>query len=55
MNRAGYAASKGGLLQLTKWLSTYLAPDVRVNMISPNESIEIKQKVLKQDMLQILH
>ena len=34
-NRAGYAASKGGLLQLTKWLSTYLAPHVRVNMISP--------------------
>jgi len=32
---AAYAASKGGLLQLTRWLSTTLAPDVRVNSISP--------------------
>jgi NAD(P)-dependent dehydrogenase (short-subunit alcohol dehydrogenase family) len=32
---AAYAASKGGLLQLTRWLSTVLAPDVRVNSISP--------------------
>ena len=34
-NRAGYSASKAGLLQLTKWFATYLAPNVRVNMISP--------------------
>ena len=34
-NPAAYAASKGGLLQLTRWLSTTLAPDVRVNSISP--------------------
>ena len=34
-NRAGYSASKAGLLQLTKWFATYLAPKVRVNMISP--------------------
>ncbi|QBY01302.1 SDR family oxidoreductase [Rhodophyticola sp. CCM32] len=34
-NPAAYAASKGGLLQLTRWLSTVLAPDVRVNAISP--------------------
>ncbi len=32
---AAYAASKGGLTQLTRWLSTTLAPDVRVNTISP--------------------
>jgi len=32
---AAYAASKGGLLQLTRWLSTILAPEVRVNCISP--------------------
>ncbi|MCH8840781.1 MAG: SDR family NAD(P)-dependent oxidoreductase, partial [Planctomycetes bacterium] len=31
----GYAASKGGLIQLTRWLATVLAPDVRVNSISP--------------------
>jgi NAD(P)-dependent dehydrogenase (short-subunit alcohol dehydrogenase family) len=30
-----YAASKGGLVQLTRWLATTLAPRVRVNAISP--------------------
>ena len=30
-----YAASKGGLLNLTKWLSSTLAPKVRVNSITP--------------------
>ena len=34
-NPAAYAASKGGLLQLTRWLATALAPNVRVNAISP--------------------
>ena len=34
-NPAAYAASKGGLLQLTRWLSTVLAPEVRVNAITP--------------------
>lgn len=34
-NPAAYAASKGGLLQLTRWLATTLAPTVRVNAISP--------------------
>lgn len=34
-NPAGYAASKGGLMQLTRWLSTTLAPDIRVNAFSP--------------------
>lgn len=32
---AAYAASKGGLLQLSRWLSTVLAPEIRVNSISP--------------------
>lgn len=32
---AAYAASKGGLIQLTRWLATTLAPRVRVNSISP--------------------
>lgn len=34
-NPAAYAASKGGLIQLTRWLSTVLAPNIRVNCISP--------------------
>jgi NAD(P)-dependent dehydrogenase (short-subunit alcohol dehydrogenase family) len=34
-NPAAYAASKGGLIQLTRWLSTTLAPKVRVNALTP--------------------
>lgn len=34
-NPAAYGASKGGLLQLSRWLATTLAPSVRVNAISP--------------------
>ena len=34
-NPAAYAASKGGLIQLTRWLATSLAPDIRVNCVSP--------------------
>jgi NAD(P)-dependent dehydrogenase (short-subunit alcohol dehydrogenase family) len=34
-NPAAYAASKGGLLQLTRWLATTLAPEVRVNALTP--------------------
>lgn len=32
---AAYAASKGALIQLTRWLATVLAPGIRVNCISP--------------------
>jgi NAD(P)-dependent dehydrogenase (short-subunit alcohol dehydrogenase family) len=34
-NPAAYAATKGGLAQLTRYLSTVLAPDVRVNGFAP--------------------
>ena len=33
-NPAAYAASKGGLVQLTRWLATVLAPHVRSNAIT---------------------
>ncbi|MFH0954144.1 MAG: SDR family oxidoreductase [Verrucomicrobiota bacterium] len=34
-NPAAYAASKGGLLAMTRWFATVLAPKVRVNAITP--------------------
>ena len=34
-NPAAYSVSKGGLIQLTKWLSKTISPEIRVNTISP--------------------
>ncbi|NBT46675.1 MAG: SDR family oxidoreductase [Actinobacteria bacterium] len=34
-NPAAYGAAKGGLIQFTRWLSTTVAPTIRVNAISP--------------------
>jgi NAD(P)-dependent dehydrogenase (short-subunit alcohol dehydrogenase family) len=34
-NPAAYAASKGGLIQMTRWLATTMAPKVRVNALAP--------------------
>lgn len=34
-NPPGYAASKGGIIQLTRYLATVLAPKIRVNSITP--------------------
>ena len=64
-NPAAYAASKGGLLQLTRWLSTVLAPAIRVNSISPggvfaqqpeafharyNERTPLKRMAVEEDL-----
>jgi NAD(P)-dependent dehydrogenase (short-subunit alcohol dehydrogenase family) len=45
---AAYAASKGGLIQFTRYLSTLLAPDIRVNAVSFG-GIERNQPELFQD------
>jgi len=34
-NPAGYAASKGGVIQLVRHMATLLAPKIRVNSVSP--------------------
>jgi NAD(P)-dependent dehydrogenase (short-subunit alcohol dehydrogenase family) len=34
-NPAAYATSKAGLIQFTRWLSTTVSPEIRVNSISP--------------------
>jgi len=34
-NPAAYSASKGGVIQLTRWLATTISPDIRVNAVSP--------------------
>jgi NAD(P)-dependent dehydrogenase (short-subunit alcohol dehydrogenase family) len=34
-NSAAYSASKGGLIQFTRWLSTTVSPKIRVNAIAP--------------------
>lgn len=34
-NPAAYAASKGGLIQFSRWLATTVGPSLRVNAVSP--------------------
>lgn len=48
-NPAGYAVSKGGIIQLTRWLATTLGPAIRVNCVSPggisrNQEIDFIEK-----------
>jgi NAD(P)-dependent dehydrogenase (short-subunit alcohol dehydrogenase family) len=55
-NPAAYSASKGGLIQFTRWLSTTLAPEIRVNAISPggialNQDPEFIQRYKKRTPL----
>jgi len=45
---AGYSASKGGLLQLARYLATVLAPRVRVNAITPGGVWRDQPEVFQQ-------
>lgn len=47
-NPAAYSASKGGLVQLTRWLATTIAPHVRVNAISPGGVFRNQPEVFVQ-------
>lgn len=47
-NPAAYAASKGGLNQLTRWLATTLAPKIRVNAISPGGILRNQPKAFQE-------
>ncbi|MFJ9534527.1 SDR family oxidoreductase [Herbaspirillum sp. NPDC101396] len=56
-NPAAYAASKGGLVQTTRWLSTVLAPQIRVNCISPggiarNQPQEFSERYIQKTPMQ---
>jgi len=44
-NPAAYGASKGGLIQFSRWLSTTIAPNIRVNSISPGGIFRKQPKV----------
>lgn len=47
-NPAAYGASKGGLIQFTRWLATTIAPHVRVNTISPGGVLRNQPEIFIQ-------
>jgi NAD(P)-dependent dehydrogenase (short-subunit alcohol dehydrogenase family) len=47
-NSASYATSKGGLIQLTRWLSTTICPEVRVNSISPGGILRNQSQIFTE-------
>lgn len=55
-NPAAYAVSKSGLIGLTRWLATSVAPEVRVNAIAPggilrNQSEEFVSRYIQKTPL----
>lgn len=55
-NPAGYGVCKSGVIYLTKWLASVMAPKVRVNCISPggisrNQSIKFKKNYINRVLL----
>jgi NAD(P)-dependent dehydrogenase (short-subunit alcohol dehydrogenase family) len=44
----GYSISKAGVINLTKYLATHLAPNIRVNCISPGGVEHNKDELFKQ-------
>lgn len=55
-NPAAYGVSKAGLIQLTKWMATSFAPDIRANCVSPgglyrNQNITFVEKYLSKTPL----
>jgi len=48
-NSAAYGASKGGLVQLTRWLATTIGPEVRVNAVSPGGVFRNQPEVFVQN------
>jgi NAD(P)-dependent dehydrogenase (short-subunit alcohol dehydrogenase family) len=55
-NPVAYSVTKGGLIQFTKWLSSTVAPNIRVNAISPggiyrNQSELFVQRYNKKTLL----
>ncbi len=48
-NPAGYAATKGGVIQLTRWMATTYGPEVRVNCVSPGGLFRNQPKVFVEE------
>ena len=49
-NPAAYAASKAGLIQLTRWSATTLAKSVRVNTLSPGGVFRNQPEIFVKDI-----
>ncbi len=47
-NSARYGSSKGGVLQLTRYLATVLAPEIRVNAVSPGGVLRGQPEVFRE-------